>query len=272
MSAVDPKPEPIASVGPRMAEDSGRRPPFGAIGVGMRVGSLGLAAWFATLVVPALEGGRPAPVDLVLMGLPLVALGLGLRALGAAERGRGAAAALLLIGVPTLLATAMAGGTDPAQSDRYGMPLLLLGALSTLAYAASAAHALGLPEATRPTSTTKLPSATRARAPSPVLRRLVLGTAIAGAVILALVVPSLGGRATYAVAWGDAAEEGRVLTAIVGATVAAVVLAVIVGPSLRAARPVAHPRSDGASLVAALLVAVTGAMAWAMLRLVQGTP
>jgi hypothetical protein len=269
MSALDPKSDPRPGVGPSLAEDSGRPAQRTGLGVAVRVGVLGIAAWFVTVGVPALEGGRPALVDLVLMVLPLIALAGGVRGLGTASGEAGATSGLLLIGVPTLLATAMAGGSDPALSDRYGTALLLLGAIATLAYAAAAAHALGLPPHLRSTTTTKLPSAARARPGAPALRRLVLGTAVVGAVVVALVVPSLGSRAQYALAWGEAAEEGRVLTAIVGGAVGSVVLAVIVGPSLRAARPVGRPRGDGAALVASILVAVTGAMAWAMLRFVR---
>lgn len=230
----------------------------------VRVGTLGASAWLVSVAVPVAEGGVYSTADIVLAVLPVLALGLGVRFFA---RDRTEATPLLAIAFPTLIATAMAGRADPALADRYGTPLVILSGLAMLAYVIAAAHALARPSVFRETRVSKLavlpdPSG-RARA----LRALVLGTAALAGFVLTIVVPSIGSRASYAAAWADAADEGRVLVAILAAAVATFALTVIIGPALRAPRP-GEVRSgrDGVTIAASIVVAATGVLAWAILR------
>lgn len=230
----------------------------------VRVGALGLNAWAVAALIPALIGGVYGTADIVLTLLPLVALVLGLRSMA---QNNGAALGLLAVGVPVLLVTAVAARSDPALGDRYGTATMILSALSMLAYVIASADALGRPALLLATKESKLAIAARARPSSRGLRALVLGTTSTVALLLAIVVPSLGSRATATQAWGEAADEGRVLSAIVGAAIACIMTAAIVGPSLRAARPTAGRPAEGTLTVTlALVVAATGAIAWAIMR------
>ena len=276
MAVSDPKhEEPSAAHEVPAAETSGAkvlaeepRPQRTTRGIAsLRVGVLGVSAWLVAVFVPVLEGGVHSPADSVLVSLPIVALALGVRYF---LRSRDEAGPLLAIAFPALLATAMAGRADPALSARYEPPLVVLSGIAMLAYVAATAHALGRPLAFRPTRVSKLAAVPEASRRARVLRIWVLGTTALFGLVLTLFVPALGSRASYAAAWGAAADEGRVLVAILGATVSTVVLTVIIAPSLRAARPLEGRRSsDSVTLAASLVVAVTGAMAWAILRFVE---
>lgn len=231
-------------------------------GLIVRVGVLGLNAWVVIVALPASLGPALIFADAVLVGLPLVALAIGLRMLW---QRRDEALGLLIVGVPVLLATAVAGRSDPALVDRYGTATTILGALSMLAYVIAAAHAIGRPAVLRATEESKLARSVRARADGRGLRALVLGTTCTMAFLIAIVVPAMGSRAGAVEAWGDAADEGRTLAAIVGGAIACVAAAVIIGPSLRAARPTSRPSEGTLTLALALLVAATGAIAWGIL-------
>jgi hypothetical protein len=231
----------------------------------LRVGALGASAWVVSVGVPIGEGGIHSPADVVLAVLPLLALALGLRFF---LRDRAEATPLLAIAVPALLATAVAGRADPALSDRYATPLVILSGLAMLGYVIAAAHALARPSVLRETRVSKLavtPDASR-----PGLRALVLGTMAVSAVILTIVAPALGSHASYAASWGEAADEGRVLVAILAAAIATLASAVILAPALRARRSgEVRAGGDGVAVAASLVVAVTGAMAWAILQFVE---
>ncbi len=233
----------------------------------LRVGALGVSSWLVSVAVPVAEGGVHSPADVVLVVLPLVALLLGVRFFASA---RPEATPLLGIAFPALVATAMAGRADPALSERYGAPLLVLSGVAMLAYAVAAAHALARPEALRETRVSKLAASPDAGRHARALGALVLGTASLAALVLTIVVPALGSRAEWAEAWGEAAEEGRVLVAILAAAVTAFGLTVVLGPALRASRASeVRPGGDHVTVAASVVVAVTFAMAWAMLRVVD---
>jgi hypothetical protein len=264
MVTSDPKDErPIDVLGStETSADSVRLVPIG--GAILRVGALGLNAWAVAVALPARIGGVYGTADLVLIALPLIALVLGLRAMA---RRDASALGLLAVAVPVLLVTAVAARADPALSDRYGTATTILAALSSLAYVIATADALGRPTALRATRESKLAVAARARPTSRGLRALVLGTTSTVALLLAIVLPALGTHASAAEAWGEAADEGRVLTAIVGAAIACIATGAIVGPSLRAARVgPTRPGQGALAVTLALVVAATGTIAWAILR------
>ncbi len=233
----------------------------------LRVGALGLSAWLVSVAVPVAEGGIHSPADVVLVVLPAFALALGLRFFG---RARPEATPLLTIAFPTLIATAIAGRADPALGDRYGTPLIVLSGLAMLAYVIAAAHALARPTLLRETRVSKLTAAADVSGRGRILRALVLGTSATAALVLTIFLPALGTRARFTEAWGEAADEGRVLVAVVAAAIATFALTVIVGPALRAPRPgEGRAGGDAVTIVASLVVAVTGVMAWAILRYIE---
>jgi hypothetical protein len=264
MAVADPKDESPREA-PASADSSTAAPPSRARLV-LRVGALGVNAWAVAVALPAQIGGIYGTADVVLVLLPLVALFLGLRALA---RDQAAALGLLGVGVPVLIATAMAGRADPALVDRYGTMTTILAALSLLAYVVAAADALGRPARLRETKESKLAASARARPSSRVLRALVLGTTSAFALVVAIVAPAIGSHRAAMEAWGEAADEGRVLAAIVGGAMACVAAAVIVGPALRAERSSPRTRDVALKVTLALVVAATGAIAWAILRTVS---
>lgn len=231
----------------------------------IRTIALGLNAWAVAVALPTRAGGIHGTADVVLVLLPLAALALGARAMA---RGRDSALGLLAIGVPVLIVTAVAGRADPELSDRYGTATTVLAALSIAGYVSVVADALGRPRHVHATRETALALAARARPSSRGLRALVLGTTSVLAMVLTIVVPALGSTASAREVWGEAADEGRVLTALVGATVACIAAGAIVGPALRAQRP--GPARDGTlAITLSLVVAATGAVAWAILRSVS---
>jgi hypothetical protein len=237
------------------------RPSVGA-GV-VRVGALGLNAWAVAIALPASAGGVFGTADLVLIALPLVALVLGLRALARSDR---AALGLLAVGVPVLLVTGVAARADPALGERYGTVTMILAAFSTLAYVIATADVLGRPPKLHTTKESKLALGTRARPAARGLRALVLGTTSTVAMLLAVVLPALGSHQSAMEAWGPAADEGRVLTAIVGGAIACITTAAIVGPALRAPRSGAvRPGERTLPVTLSLVVAATGAIAYAIL-------
>ncbi len=267
MVAADPKderPSELAANAETSGNDGRSRWMDTAI---VRVSALGLNAWAVAVALPEQAGGAFGIADVVLIVLPLIALGLGLRAMA---RKNPASLGLLAVGAPVLMVTAVAARSDPSLDDRYGTATTILAALSMLAYVVATADALGRPALLRATRETKLALTARARPSARGLRALVLGTTSTVALLLTIVLPALGSHRSALDAWGDAADEGRVLTAILGGTIACISTAAIVGPSLRAARlGPTRPGEGTLKVTLALLVAATGAIAWAILRTVS---
>lgn len=276
MEATDPKEEDAPPVGEsstvagRSPVAEGARPDRGSAPrrmASLRVGALGVSAWIVSVAVPLANGGVYSSADVVLVVLPLIALAVGARFFA---RDRPEATPLLAIAFPALIATAMSGRADPALAQREGAPLIILSGLAMLAYVVAAAHALARPSVLRKTRVSKLAASPDTSRRSRMLRALVLGTAAAFGLVLTIVVPALGSRASLVQSWGEAVDEGRVLVAILAAAVVTFALTVIIGPALRAPRPgEVRAGSDGVTITASLVVAVTGAMVWAILRMIE---
>ncbi len=267
MVSADPKDERLeersatTEASPEPARTDGRG------GAAIRLLALGLNAWLVGVVLPASTGPGLAGADLVLIALPPVALVLGLRSFVRTEP---VALGLLGVAFPVLSAVAMAGRTDPALASRYGIATTIFAVVSSAAYVVGAAHVLGRPVALRATRETKLAASTRLRPPARGLRLAVVGTTAVLAFAIAIVAPTLGTQEGMVEQWGSAASEGRVVAAVVGGAVACIATAVVVGPSLRAARGrPARPAESTLTVTLALVVAATGAIAWAILRSVS---
>lgn len=235
-------------------------------GAAIRLLALGINAWIVGILLPASGAPSLALADQVLIALPPIALVLGLRAL---LRRDPSALGLLGVAVPVLSVAAMAGRSDPALASRYGTATTLFAVASSIAYVVGVAHVLGRPAALRATRETKLAASTRLRPPARALRIAVLATTAVLAFAIAVVAPALGTQEAMIEQWGEAASEGRVVTAIVGGAIACIATAIVVGPSLRAerGRP-ARPGEGTLTVTLSLVVAATGAIAWAILRTV----
>lgn len=237
----------------------------GRRGAAIRLLALGLNAWLVGIVLPAWGTVSLAVPDRVLIALPPIALLVGLRAL---LRGDPSALGLLGVAVPVLSVAAIAGRTEAALAS-YGTATTLFAVASSMAYVVGVAHVLGRPTALRATRETKLAASTRLRPPARALRRAVVATTAILAFVIAVVAPALGSHEALVEQWGEAAGEGRVIAAIVGGAIACIATAIVVGPSLRAhrGRP-SRPGEATLTITLSLVVAATGAIAWAILRTV----
>ena len=230
-----------------------------------RLALLGLNLWAVLLAIPAAySGGAGGAQRLLLLGAPLLVLAAGTYALVRSSPG----AMWLLIGVfPPALVAVMATRPELRGLDAYPPLGLALGALSLVAFGGSAAAAVTRPRATRLTTRQALaspPEPVPGAAKRMVARRLLLGVGALGALALVAIAPALGGRPALERAWGDSASEGALLASVAGSALATLVLSVFIGPALRADRPRTAPRSSLRRALLALLVVVSGVVAYAL--------
>lgn len=228
--------------------------------------ALGLNAWLVVHLIPSLYVGAALGPTLLLAALPLGALAGGALCLGAR---RAAARWILLAAYPPCLAAAVGLRDELVTREAYDEATTLLAAASLLAYLAAAAHATSRAPSHEPVTVHPLvgeppvvePPARRW------LRRVLLALAALGGFAVAVLGPAIGSRRARIDAWGEAADEGAVLTAVVAAVVAAAAVGAIVGPRLRAERrrpgDAARARRRSA---AALVVAIAAGLAWLLLR------
>jgi len=220
-----------------------------------RVLVLGANAWVVLAVLPSLLAEPRSPGHVLWLLLPLPPLAVGALLL---SRSQVLAGWALLGGYPTLLAAAVAILPRLVVQSPYSTVGLVLGALSVVAYGAGTVFAVTRPYALRATTRRPLGSVAAIDEPGSRIwaRRALLALATTGAVVLAVVVPALGGTASYEEAWGRAAPEAAVLTAVAGGALGTAVLALFIGPSLRAPRTPDPTRRQVRRRVTALLVSV----------------
>jgi hypothetical protein len=232
-----------------------------------RVVLLGLNAWLVVLLIPSLHVGLFGLVDLALIAAPLGVLGPGLAVLRSGKLV--IARWVLCAAVPAAMGGAIALRPALVELEAYGTIGLALGAASLLAYLAAAAHAVSadreLKEAIAQPLVGKEPVV------EPLarrwLRRLMLGSAAVGAFALTVIAPSLPSQREREAAWGDAADDAAVLTAVVASLVTAIALAALIGPGLRAVRPTRdEPARRRRRLAAAMLIGTAAAVGWMVLR------
>lgn len=227
---------------------------------------LGVNAWLVTLVWPLGFRGELGAADIAAVAGPLALLGAGLFALGTQRHAT--ATWILLCAFPAGLAAVLATRPDDWNRRAHDLPALAIEVLSLLAYAASAAVADVNAAPFLRSRSTPLGSEPWDLVPAPprILRRALAGLACAGAFAIALVAPTLGGADAIERDWGNAAREGGVLTAVVGASVAVAVVTGFAG-ALRARRADAPRPGDARFRVAsALLLAFLGAVTWFAIR------
>ena len=181
----------------------------------LRVVVLGLNAWVVLLLLPWGLSEPIAPMSLLWVMTPLVALGLGAPLI---LSHRLFAAWLLLGAFPVLSAFVVAFLPQLTAHPPHGTGGLALGALCLVAFGAGSALAVGRPERVRESSRRPLGTVApvEERAGRRRGRRLLLIVGGAGAFTLALFAPGVGDVTSYEQAWGQAAGEAATLAAVVG--------------------------------------------------------
>ena len=154
---------------------------------------------------------------------------------------RGSAAAenaarwLCLCVYPAALAAALCSSSEAAR-ERIHTPLTMaFCALSLLAYGAIAVLTCRVPIALLPATTQPRPAARNARSPErQTIRALSIALLLAGALAIGLVAPLLPAYSEVEAAWGEAAEAGAVLAAVVAAALSVTIVAIDLGSLLQA--------------------------------------
>jgi hypothetical protein len=216
----------------------------------LRVLLLGANVWVLGVLWPLLGSRSTSPTELVaglLCPLPLL--------LGGTSSAAGSSlflrSSLWLVAYPAAFAVAVAVRPEGLNQHLYGPLGLVLLWLSLCAYGASAVTATAgrAPElAAVHTALGTEPGDTPQRRRTP-LQLGVIGMFFAGAGALCLVAPQWGGQSLLEQAWGDAAQSGGVLTAVVGAALGVATLAIYLSAALRAKRE-PEPHSDAPLRVA----------------------
>jgi hypothetical protein len=153
-------------------------------------------------------------------------------------RAEDAARWLLLCVYPVALAAALCLGPEAAR-ERVHSPLsVLFCSLSLLAYGVVAVSACQAPLSLLTSVThTRKPNRTNGSRPPNRLRVALVALLCAGALAVSLIAPLLPAYATVEAAWGDAADSGAVLAAVVGGALGVSVIAIHLGALLHARTP-----------------------------------
>lgn len=231
----------------------------------LAVGLLGVNAWLVVYLIPTLHLGLSTDLGSAASVLPLGVLLVGVASL--ATRRELARWCLLAVYPPALGATI---ALQPALVDReiVDMWVILVAAGSLVAYVAAAGHACARPPSEKESSSHPVTSKDPLVEPPSRrwLRRGLLGIAGLGGFAIVGVAPIWTSRAARAERWGEAADDGAVLTIVVASVVAAIALGAIVGPALRAERRAAlTPKKRRRRVALALLVATAAGVGWLVL-------
>lgn len=227
-----------------------------------RVAVLGLNAWAVLVFVPLLAAGARSGWSYGLTALGLVLLAAGAALLARAPR---IATWLLLALFPVGLAALVATLPSLALQKTHSLFALLLGAVSLVAYGAFTAAVCARPSALRATTSKPLEpgqggGSLRHRR---VRRRVLVVAGALGAFAVAVMAPLWHGDEAAERAWGDSADEGRMLTAVAAAALGAAIMALFIGPGTRRSRS-RPPTARQAYVRAAMLVmvALAGVLTW----------
>ena len=250
---------------PADAEKEGtRRPASGPILV-LGLNALSVLAWLPLLLSDTSNGWSA-----VVVLIPALPLGLGLAWLG---RGHAAAPWVLLLVFPVTLVGAVGAIDGLAGRSPHGPLGLLLGVLSLVAYGAVVARAVARTEPLRETEKKSLGSASPAEedVQRTIARRVVLSAATLGALAIGVVAPALGNPTALAEAWGPAAAEAALLTAVFGCVIATTLMALFVAPMTRRSRKRPPTRAQvRLRVVLLLLLVVAGTFVYQVVQ--RGVP
>ncbi len=231
---------------------------------------LGVNAWLVIVLWPLAFEASPGLFDIALLLPPLVLLAAGVWQLRSRlPKGKLTAQWLLLAAFPVSVVAVVASRPEPLNQTAHTPLALLLGVVSLAAYGAGSASATARSRVLRhgdhqPLATAWQPDPL----PRPWLRGFVMAVTLVGALCIAVLAPSWNGFQALESAWGKAAREGGVLTAVVAAILATTVVVVFLGPALRKeparVRSAPERRRKVASLL--LLSVVGGLTYWVITR------
>lgn len=227
----------------------------------VRASILGVNAWLVTVLWPlASSGTAPDVTRGVIACGSLALLVAGLVALRARRLGVGAWLSLCAFPASVIVATAWHSTTWNPSSDPL---VLVLQALSLLAYGAAVAPtAEAAPVVSSQPIGLEADAGSTESARTRRTRRALTVLACTGAFALAVLAPILGDPGALRHAWGEAARDGGVLIAVVGASAAVASVTGFAG-ALRADHDErASSRDRWFRVGSLLLLALLGAGTW----------
>ena len=205
--------------------------------------ALGFNAWLTgvgwfLLSTDVWLDGQSGPVwHVVLVGvgslLPLV-IGVPLIARATAERWYKAACWLLLCVFPVGLAAALCLGSEESRERAHGAWSMLLAGLSLLAYGVAALQTCRAPLPILPArSHARRSERTPSPEPTQGARNVAAALIVCGALAIALIAPLSSSFPQLTAAWGEAADAGAALTAVVAGAIAVSIVSLDLGPLLK---------------------------------------
>jgi len=223
--------------------------------------ALGVNAWALcggwTLLAPdvSVHHALSASAGLVLLGL-----GALLRARAEHESWHMGARWLLLCAYPVSLSAALCLGSEASRERAHSAASMTWAAMSLLAYGTAALQACRVQLPVLPVkSHQRQRERTRRVEPMHMVRWVAAGCIVVGALAIALVAPLSSDYAQLEAAWGDAADAGATLTAVVAGAIAIALVGVELGPLMRAQRsPRLSPRGRPRRIAAMLFFAAIG--------------
>lgn len=145
---------------------------------------------------------------------------------------------LLLGAYPASLGLSLTLGSERTRELAHGAFSMSLCAVALLSYVVSAVVACKAERSPMVIESHPLASAREPSPPNGVrLRRVVIAIVLCGAFAIAVIAPLTPPYPALAAAWGDAAEAGAALTALVATAIAVSTVAVHLGATLRRAEP-----------------------------------
>jgi len=209
--------------------------PLFALGVNAWLTSVG---WFLLSADVWLDDGPLAPFwrSSIVSGISLapLALGVALAARARSERTYKAACWLLLCVFPTGLAAGLCLGTEELRERAHGAGSLLLCGLSLLAYGVAALQTCRAPLPILPArSHARRSEQNGGNEPRQRIRNVAAALILLGALAIALVAPLSSDWSQLQAAWGEAADAGSALSAVVAGAIAVSIVALDLGPLLK---------------------------------------
>ena len=227
---------------------------------------LGLNAWAVVIALPLAFAPERVEESILWSLIPLALLLSGiLQSRSASNQGEG----LLLLAFPVALGATAAWRSGPSGGEMNAALGSTIAALSLLLYWAAALRAVNLPVLSVPARVRTLgpPTSPPPRTRHRRLASRLLWVSGLSSIALATLSPLLGSESTWASAWGEAADEARVLVTVVAGALACAVLVAFIGPATRARRGPApdRARSDRRAMLFTTL-ALGAAAGWLLLE------
>lgn len=204
-----------------------------AISSGGLVLGLGVNVWVSHVLLTFVSGSAtPAQYGVGAVALLCLLLGVAARVTAQEELRERAARWLLLCVYPASLGLALSLGSEQVRETAYTALSMPLCAASLLAYGAAAVFACQKTPQLLEAESHPL-NGRESIAPGNPLRRVVIAIVLGGAFAVVVIAPLAVPYEDAAKAWGDAAEAGMVLTALVATAIGVAVVAMHLGMALR---------------------------------------